>query len=156
MKKILSILSIAVLVISFSITAFAHSGRTDKNGGHNDNIHGGYHYHCGGYPAHQHPNGVCPYDTNAKAKSESEERTTKKLTTKATEKLTTEATTETTTEQTTETAAAFITDTETSTYATINSETDKSSKLSAGETVLGISIFTFIAGAIVFIIMKKK
>lgn len=22
---------------------------------------GSYHYHCGGYPAHLHPNGVCPY-----------------------------------------------------------------------------------------------
>lgn len=29
--------------------------------GHKDNVHGGYHYHCGGHSAHQHPNGVCPY-----------------------------------------------------------------------------------------------
>ncbi len=43
----------------------AHSGRTDSSGGHHDyrNVSGlgGYHYHCGGYPAHLHPNGVCPY-----------------------------------------------------------------------------------------------
>ncbi|WP_367565502.1 YHYH domain-containing protein [Lacrimispora sp.] len=43
----------------------AHSGRTDANGGHRDNQNksglGSYHYHCGGYPAHLHPNGVCPY-----------------------------------------------------------------------------------------------
>lgn len=43
--------------------AEAHTGRTDGAGGHNDNINGGYHYHHG-YPAHQHKNGVCPYDYN--------------------------------------------------------------------------------------------
>ena len=42
-------------------TAMAHSGRTDANGGHNDNINGGYHYHHG-YSAHQHTNGICPYE----------------------------------------------------------------------------------------------
>lgn len=45
--------------------AQAHSGRTDASGGHRDNKNasglGSYHYHCGGYPAHLHPNGVCPY-----------------------------------------------------------------------------------------------
>ena len=25
---------------------------------------GSYHYHCGGYPAHLHTNGVCPYTSN--------------------------------------------------------------------------------------------
>lgn len=29
-------------------SAFAHGGRTDSNGGHNDNVNGGYHYHNGG------------------------------------------------------------------------------------------------------------
>lgn len=47
------------------ITAEAHQGRTDSQGGHHDYKNksglGGYHYHCGGYPAHLHPNGVCPY-----------------------------------------------------------------------------------------------
>lgn len=47
------------------ITVQAHSGRTDANGGHKDNKNvsglGSYHYHCGGYPAHLHENGVCPY-----------------------------------------------------------------------------------------------
>lgn len=45
----------------------AHSGRTDSSGGHRDNKNksglGSYHYHCGGYPAHLHTNGVCPYGT---------------------------------------------------------------------------------------------
>ena len=48
-----------------TITAEAHSGRTDSRGGHRDNKNksglGSYHYHCGGHPAHLHPNGVCPY-----------------------------------------------------------------------------------------------
>lgn len=45
--------------------AFPHSGRTDKNGGHHDRIHGGYHYHHG-MPAHDHPNGICPYTNTAR------------------------------------------------------------------------------------------
>lgn len=49
----------------FQIEAEAHSGRTDSSGGHHDYKNksglGSYHYHCGGYPAHLHPNGVCPY-----------------------------------------------------------------------------------------------
>lgn len=47
------------------LIAEAHSGRTDSYGGHHDYKNksglGAYHYHCGGYPAHLHENGVCPY-----------------------------------------------------------------------------------------------
>lgn len=62
MKKIISL----ILAISMAVTpVLAHSGRTDKNGGHKDKNNvsglGYYHYHCGGYPAHKHINGVCPY-----------------------------------------------------------------------------------------------
>jgi len=39
-------ITIFFLTIS-SLTLFGHSGRTDRNGGHNDNINGGYHYHNG-------------------------------------------------------------------------------------------------------------
>ena len=53
------------MIVSLSLLAFAHGGRTDSSGGHKDNKNksglGGYHYHCGGYPAHLHPGGVCPY-----------------------------------------------------------------------------------------------
>ena len=49
-----------ILAFLFSFQAFAHSGGTDSNGGHYDNINGGYHYHHG-HPAHDHPNGECPY-----------------------------------------------------------------------------------------------
>lgn len=54
-----------ILCYIFTIPSFAHSGRTDSNGGHKDNKNksglGSYHYHCGGYPAHLHSGGVCPY-----------------------------------------------------------------------------------------------
>ena len=46
-------------IISFSV--YAHPGRTDSRGGHYNRSTGEYHYHHG-YPAHQHPDGVCPYD----------------------------------------------------------------------------------------------
>lgn len=74
-KKALIILLSSLIIIttvplpgelpSIAITVEAHSGRTDSKGGHRDNKNvsglGSYHYHCGGHPAHLHPNGVCPY-----------------------------------------------------------------------------------------------
>lgn len=60
MRRILCVfLSIACITV-FSLSAYAHSGRTDANGGHYDYSTGEYHYHHG-YPAHQHTGGVCPY-----------------------------------------------------------------------------------------------
>ena len=57
----------------FVIVAEAHSGRTDSSGGHKDNKNksglGSYHYHCGGYPAHLHDGGVCPYSATATSTS---------------------------------------------------------------------------------------
>ena len=54
-----------VLFVGSPIEAQAHGGRTDSQGGHRDNKNksglGSYHYHCGGYEAHLHPGGVCPY-----------------------------------------------------------------------------------------------
>lgn len=64
MKKFfLAILAMLILVNLLNTTVCAHSGRTDEDGGHMDHSDGTYHYHCGGHPAHQHPNGVCPYKT---------------------------------------------------------------------------------------------
>lgn len=57
-KKIIAALCLSLLLIP---AAGAHSGKTDANGGHWDNSTGEYHYHHG-YPAHQHTNGICPYD----------------------------------------------------------------------------------------------
>lgn len=50
-----------LLILSLPLSALAHSGGTDSNGGHYDRSTGQYHYHHG-YSAHQHPNGVCPYE----------------------------------------------------------------------------------------------
>lgn len=61
-KKLLYFLiTVIICTIPLSIISFAHSGKTDSNGGHYDRGTGEYHYHHG-YPAHQHPNGECPYD----------------------------------------------------------------------------------------------
>lgn len=51
------------------MTTIIHSGRTDKNGGHNDRINGGYHYHHG-REAHSHNNGVCELDSPTNSSSE--------------------------------------------------------------------------------------
>lgn len=64
MKKYFTLLLLFLII--FPVSAYAHSGRTDANGGHKDKNNvsglGYYHYHCGGHPAHLHTNGVCPYD----------------------------------------------------------------------------------------------
>lgn len=76
MKRRFSVVFLTViLVFSLSVTAFAHKGRTDSHGGHRDNDNqsglGAYHYHCGGYRAHLHTNGVCPYKSGTTAKKAS-------------------------------------------------------------------------------------
>lgn len=71
-KSLIFCLSFICLFMFFSIVAVAHSGGTDSNGGHYDSSTGEYHYHHG-YSAHQHKNGVCPYDDNSKADAEEEE-----------------------------------------------------------------------------------
>ena len=59
------------------LVAEAHSGRTDRYGGHRDNKNksglGSYHYHCGGHPAHLHENGVCPYASYVEEAAPAEE-----------------------------------------------------------------------------------
>ena len=67
-KKIIAALCLSLLLIP---AAGAHPGRTDASGGHWDNSTGEYHYHHG-YPAHQHENGICPYDPNYSTAAQSE------------------------------------------------------------------------------------
>lgn len=43
----------SILISSFAIVIYAHSGKTDSSGGHYDHSTGKYHYHHG-YSAHQH------------------------------------------------------------------------------------------------------
>ncbi len=72
MKKLLVTLLSSLIICTSTVTITvppliteAHSGRTDRYGGHKDNKNvsglGYYHYHCGGNPAHLHENGICPY-----------------------------------------------------------------------------------------------
>ena len=86
-KKIISILLIILSIISIGVNAYAHSGRTDSSGGHKDNNNksglGSYHYHCGGYPAHLHTNGVCPYSSSSST-SKSETSSSAESSTKTT------------------------------------------------------------------------
>lgn len=78
-KKFLTAISMICLIISISGNSFAHSGRTDSNGGHKDNQNksglGSYHYHCGGHPAHLHDNGVCPYSSSSSNSSNNKSST---------------------------------------------------------------------------------
>lgn len=55
----------AFMLLALAVPSFAHSGGTDGNGGHYNRSTGEYHYHHG-YSAHQHPDGICPYDYNDK------------------------------------------------------------------------------------------
>lgn len=93
MRKILRKIIICVMVITLlsacldisfntsiaTISADAHSGRTDSSGGHRDNKNksglGYYHYHCDGNPPHLHGNGDCPYDSSAKTTKISSSKT---------------------------------------------------------------------------------
>lgn len=67
------LVAIFLCAVVLTLPVAAHSGRTDGNGGHYNTSTGEYHYHHG-YSAHQHPNGVCPYDETASSSSSSEEQ----------------------------------------------------------------------------------
>ena len=60
MKRVLSVIAIAVVLIVSPVSVSAHPGDTDLNGGHYNWETGDYHYHHG-HPAHYHTDGVCPY-----------------------------------------------------------------------------------------------
>lgn len=55
------VIAIVFALTAISCSAFAHPGRTDSDGGHFDRSDGSYHYHHG-YPAHDHVDGVCPFN----------------------------------------------------------------------------------------------
>lgn len=58
MKRLFALVCALLLLAA---PALAHPGSTDGSGGHYNRSTGEYHYHHG-YSAHQHPDGVCPYD----------------------------------------------------------------------------------------------
>lgn len=62
MKKwVVGLVVIGIMVVP----AFAHPGGTDGSGGHYNRSTGEYHYHHG-HSAHDHVDGVCPYDYDDK------------------------------------------------------------------------------------------
>lgn len=67
MKRKVAIFFAALLItsLSTSVVVHAHTGGTDSQGGHHNRSTGEYHFHHG-YPAHQHTNGVCPYNFDDK------------------------------------------------------------------------------------------
>jgi hypothetical protein len=75
-KTVKSIAALALLLfLAFCSAGFAHPGKTDAGGGHQDSKDksglGGYHYHHG-YGAHLHEGGACPFlkdDAKAQAGS---------------------------------------------------------------------------------------
>ena len=71
LKKIFILVCCMIIAFATANICFAHPGGTDENGGHYVGNSGKYHYHHG-ESAHQHPNGVCPYEI------EGEELTTRK------------------------------------------------------------------------------
>ena len=81
-KRIASFALLFLLLLALPLAVFAHPGRTDSNGGHYNRETGEYHYHHG-YPAHQHPNGVCPYEDDVAEESGSSNRTDRVYSTSA-------------------------------------------------------------------------
>ena len=62
-KILIGVLIICIALLTLSFIVAAHSGNTDSQGGHYNRSTNEYHYHHG-YPAHQHDDGDCPYDTS--------------------------------------------------------------------------------------------
>lgn len=79
-KRKLYAVTMCLLILCCPLTLFAHSGRTDSNGGHKDNQNksglGSYHYHCGGNPPHLHEGGVCPYASSTAAPQDTTSQST--------------------------------------------------------------------------------
>lgn len=57
-------------VADATVVAEAHGGHHGGHHGHRSTHQSDYqetgHYHCGGYAAHSHENGVCPYNTESR------------------------------------------------------------------------------------------
>lgn len=95
-KEVVAIVVVLVALLCMPTVGYAHKGRTDANGGHKDNKNasglGPYHYHCGGYPAHLHDGGVCPYTSSAPATTSVQCTPTTQSTTKTTSSTSTKTT----------------------------------------------------------------
>lgn len=69
-RRILALTFSVILALIISVPVSAHPGDTDAAGGHIDHSTGEYHYHHG-YSAHQHVDGICPYDFDDKTSQSS-------------------------------------------------------------------------------------
>lgn len=118
--------------------AFAHSGRTDSKGGHYDRSTGEYHYHHG-YKAHQHDNGVCPYDYKD-ATDHSPRKSTNPVRTSATPRPTVKPTVTTQPRATVAPAA----------------KKEKSEQTEQVVTAVGVGIFCFLVYGIPIISSSRK
>ena len=72
LKKIFILVCCLLFVFATANICFAHPGGTDGKGGHYVGNSGKYHYHHG-ESAHQHPNGVCPYEIEGELSTEYDE-----------------------------------------------------------------------------------
>ncbi len=142
-RKLLSIVLMIIAVVSISLNTYAHSGRTDSSGGHKDNQNksglGSYHYHCGGHPAHLHPNGVCPYaTTGAKQTTSSGSSSNSKTETKSNTSTKTETksntSTKTNTNSNTKTNVKEVTKKDTTVVATEINIEQKLQTMEVGES----------------------
>ncbi len=64
LKKILAALLVSLTICTITVTIVMPPLTTEAHGHHgcrDERGLGSYYYHCGGYPAHFHPHGVCPY-----------------------------------------------------------------------------------------------
>lgn len=68
-SSLFRLLLLGVLLVLSVGNVHAHGGRTDRQGGHHDRIHGGYHFHHG-REAHPHPNGICLLGPRAESSTE--------------------------------------------------------------------------------------
>ena len=77
MKKIISaIILLLSLTLTMNITAFAHSGRTDANGGHYNRKTGEYHYHNGGTSSGSSSSSSSNYSSSYSSSSSETQTTT--------------------------------------------------------------------------------
>ena len=138
-KLIVTNLVIVFIMLFVTTTTYAHSGRTDSNGGHKDKNNvsglGSYHYHCGGYPAHLHTNGVCQYKSSSKSSrsssSSSSTSSSKSSSSKSSTSTSTKSTTTSSTNKTTTTSETIV--------KTIDVDsidiTNENSKLKVGDSI---------------------
>ena len=86
-KRKLSIIC-ATLFCALVITAYAHSGRTDANGGHWNHSTGEYHYHTGEYAGKN--SSKKSSSSTSKYKASTKSKSANKVTTKSTDNKTPE------------------------------------------------------------------